>query len=542
MNMNNKPNLVGHQIDEYRLEALLGVGAMAWVYRAIDVRLNRYVAIKVIQTSFRDNSAYTVRFEREAQAIAQLQHPNIITLYRFGDKDGLLYLAMQYIHGADLAAVIDSFRQENAYISNADVIRVAKEVGSALDYAHSNGVIHRDVKPHNIMINSDNRAILTDFGLALMAELGTTQGEVFGSPHYIAPEQAISSAGVVPQSDLYAFAVVLYEMLTNHVPFYAATPLDIATMHINEPVPSPRIYRPELPEAVEQVLFRALAKNPLERYATGRELAGALDEALTGAARATPLQQGHTTIAERVALEREAHPLPPIPVVMSPAAVPTPPQAAFSEPEATRPIPPVQAIPRPVTMRTPKSKLPLYAGIGGAIGLCALISLFAIISSGIGRVIREPTATADPLVVVATDLPAVSTQPNSPINTVLPPVNPPPTIALTANVPLIQPVGVSTAFQVGLNLLNGGRGLTTGQVMNNGEMEVEGYCTRLNPGYGVGQDGVNWYCTQNGQNVQTLTNPDFDEICRQTYSNPNATAVQIESSAPVAYRWRCFAS
>lgn len=531
MSANNKPNLVGHQIDEYRLEALLGVGAMAWVYRAIDVRLNRYVAIKVIQTSLRDNATYATQFEREAQAIAQLHHPNIITLYRFGDKDGLLYLAMQYIHGADLAAVIDSFRQENANISYVDVIRVAKEIGEALDYAHSNGVIHRDIKPHNIMIDSDNRAILTDFGLALMADLGT-QGEVFGTPHYIAPEQAISSAGVVPQSDLYAFAVVLYEMLTNRVPFDAAAPRDIAMMHINDPVPSPRSFRPELPEAVEQVLFRALAKNPLERYATGREFAAALDGALTGAARATSLQQGQTTIAERVALEREAHPLPPIPVTTPPVAAPIPLQAAFSEPEATRPSPPVQAIPRSFTVRGPKSKLPLYAGIGGAIGLCALITLFALVSSGIGRVIREPTVTAAPLVIVATDLPVVSTPPGSPLNTVLPPVN----------VPTIQPVGVSTTFQAGLNLLNGGRGLTTNQLMNNGEIEVEGYCTRVNPAYGVAQDGVNWYCTQNGQNVLTLTNPDFDEICRQTYNNPSATAIQIESSVPMAYRWRCFAS
>ncbi|HEX2618691.1 MAG TPA: serine/threonine-protein kinase [Phototrophicaceae bacterium] len=217
-----RPTLTGNQIDEYRLEAMLGEGGMASVYRAIDVRLNRYVAIKVIQTSFRDNSTYIMRFEREAQAIAQLEHPNIITLYRFGDKDGLLYIAMQYIDGADLATVIDSFRQDDTYIDLNDVIRLAHEIGGALDYAHSKGVIHRDIKPHNIMINQQNRAIVTDFGLALLTELGT-QGEIFGSPHYIAPEQAISSAGAVPQSDLYAFAVVLYEMLTNVVPFTAET-------------------------------------------------------------------------------------------------------------------------------------------------------------------------------------------------------------------------------------------------------------------------------------------------------------------------------
>lgn len=531
MNMNNKPNLVGRQLDEYRLEALLGVGEMAWVYRAIDVRLNRYVAIKVIQTSFRDDSNYAMRFEREAQAIAQLHHPNIVSLYRFGDDNGLLYLAMQYVHGADLAAVINSFRQEHTYIAHADVIRVAKEIGSALDYAHSNGVIHRDIKPQNIMIDSDNRAILTDFGLALMADL-TTQGEFFGSPHYTAPEQSISSTGVVPQSDLYGFAVVLYEMLTNRVPFDADEPFNITMMHINDPVPSPRNFRPELPEAVEQVLFRALTKNPLERYTSGQELAANLEAALTGADRTASSFQRQATIAERVALERTAHPLPPIPVEIPPTNATAPQYTAVTGPEATRPNIPAQRYPVRVPVRPPQSKLPLYAGIGGAIGLCALIALFAMIIGGLGNATRQPTATGVPLVIIATDVPPVPTQSDSPINTVLPPVN----------APTIQPVGISTAFQAGLNLLNGGRGLTTNQTMNNGEMEVEGYCTGLNPAYGVAQDGVNWYCTQNGQNVLTLTNSDFDEICRQTYSNPGATAAQVESSVPVAYRWRCFAS
>jgi eukaryotic-like serine/threonine-protein kinase len=228
----SQQSLIGKQIDEYKLEALLGEGGMASVYRALDVRLNRYVAVKVIRANFRSMSDYTMRFEREARAVAQLEHPNIITIYRYGEVDGLLYMAMQYVDGADLASVIESYHADGELIEFDEIIRLAHEVGTALDYAHSKGVIHRDIKPHNILITKDGRAIVTDFGLALLTQLGT-RGEIFGSPHYIAPEQAISSAGVVPQTDLYALGVMLYEMLTGVVPFDAEQPLDISMKHMS---------------------------------------------------------------------------------------------------------------------------------------------------------------------------------------------------------------------------------------------------------------------------------------------------------------------
>lgn len=272
-------SLLGQQLDEYRLETMLGRGNMARVYRGLDLRLDRWVAIKVIDTPFRADTEYLKRFEREARAIAQLQHPHIITIYRYGQVQNVLYIAMQYIEGSDLHAVLEAYRQDGRFISPQDASRIIREVCLALDHAHAHGVIHRDVKPSNIMLDKLGRAILTDFGLALMTELGT-YGEIFGTPHYMAPEQAISSAKVSPQSDLYSVGVMLFEMFTNQLPFDSDVLMDVAMMHVNEPAPSPRQFRPDLSPAVEAVILQAIAKNPRDRFASGAQLADALDRAL----------------------------------------------------------------------------------------------------------------------------------------------------------------------------------------------------------------------------------------------------------------------
>ena len=235
--MANDP-LIGKQLDEYRLDELLGQGGMARVYRALDVRLDRWVAIKVIDASFRDDADYMSRFEREAKAIAQLEHPHIVSLYRYGEVDGVLYMAMRYIEGSALNTLLKSYRQEDKLIPVAEAHRVINQVCQALDYAHGRGVIHRDIKPANIMLDKQGNAFLADFGLALISDVGT-RGEIFGTPHYIAPEQAMSSASAVPQSDFYAIGVILYEMFTGELPFEADSALDIAMLHMTEPPPPP---------------------------------------------------------------------------------------------------------------------------------------------------------------------------------------------------------------------------------------------------------------------------------------------------------------
>ncbi len=316
--------LIGKQLGEYQIESLLAQGGMARVYRAMDVRLKRRAVVKLIDPPSRNDPGYVTRFEREAQTIGRLDHPNIVRLYRFDEQDGWLYMAMQHIEGTDLGVVLASYRADQELMDPEDARQIVREICSALDYAHHEGVIHRDVKPANILLDRQGRAYLSDFGLALITEIGT-RGEIFGSAHYIAPEQAVSSAKAVPQSDLYAIGVILYEMFTGDVPFKAATPLDIALLHISEPPVPPRQLRPDINPELETVILKALAKKPEERYPTGAALSDALDLALNARSAATLLaplsSSSRPTIPERVALEVGSQPLPPLPAVAASAPV-----------------------------------------------------------------------------------------------------------------------------------------------------------------------------------------------------------------------------
>ncbi|HYF63861.1 MAG TPA: protein kinase [Herpetosiphonaceae bacterium] len=276
---NPDENLIGQQLDSYQIETLLGRGGMANIYRGVDVRLKRTVAIKVIDTPFRSDSDYAARFYREAQTIAQLEHPNIVRLYQYGDANGLLYIVMEYIEGNDLHKVLGDIQQDSSEWTPRRLGKLVREVCAALDYAHAKGVIHRDVKPSNIMLDKHGRTVLADFGLALLTEAGT-RGEIFGSPHYVAPEQAISSAKVVPQSDLYSLGVILYQMWTGRVPFDDADPLAIAMLHMTETPRPPSEHRATITPQLEAVILKTLAKDPAERYPNGAALADALDAAL----------------------------------------------------------------------------------------------------------------------------------------------------------------------------------------------------------------------------------------------------------------------
>jgi serine/threonine protein kinase len=271
--------LLGQQLDEYRLEALLGRGGMARVYRGFDIRLKRPVAIKIIDTPFRAQPDYVSRFEREAQAIARLSHPHIVKVFRFGEARGLLYIAMELIDGIDLKTVLDSYRAKEEFISPDEACQIVGQICLALDYAHSQGVVHRDIKPANIVLSQEGNAILTDFGLALQTEIGTS-GDIFGTADYMAPELVISSARASPQSDLYAVGVILYEMFTNQRPFAAAHPHDVARMQLEKLPPLPRTVNPRLSSALESVILKALAKEPEARYPSGAALVKALAQVL----------------------------------------------------------------------------------------------------------------------------------------------------------------------------------------------------------------------------------------------------------------------
>ncbi len=270
---------IGHQFGDYVIQTLLGKGGMACVYRALDPNLNRTAAIKVIDPGVASDPEYTRRFRREAQAVAKLSHPNIVSIYQFGVADGIPYMAMAFIDGVDMEWLIQDYRRENRLMSYDSLLRVIGQIASALDYAHSQGVIHRDVKPSNIMVTAEGRAYLTDFGLVRDLAIPTL-GEIFGSPKYISPEQAINSARAVPQSDLYSLGVMIYEIVAGRLPFENENPNELAMMHIEQAPPSPRRFNPALSPAIETVVLRALAKDPSARYESGTALFGALRQAV----------------------------------------------------------------------------------------------------------------------------------------------------------------------------------------------------------------------------------------------------------------------
>lgn len=273
--------LIGKKIGDYDIHSLLGEGGMARVYKGYDERLDRYAAIKVIQPSQiapDEQEEYGERFLREARAIAKLHHPNIVSVYQFGELDNLYYMAMMFVEGRDLRHILKETHGRRQTLPYDHILRVIGDIASALDYSHQQGVIHRDIKPSNIMVTSDGHSVLTDFGLALRTQEGTI-GNTFGSVHYIAPEQAMSSASSVPQSDLYSLGVVLYEMLTGRVPFDDASAMSVALKHVSEPPPSASAYNPNLGKAIEDVINKILDKEPKRRFATGAALMSALEAA-----------------------------------------------------------------------------------------------------------------------------------------------------------------------------------------------------------------------------------------------------------------------
>ncbi len=274
--------LIGQQFANFRIERLLGSGGMAQVYYGRDVILQRPVAIKVIHASQREKSAVAKRFVQEARMMAKWRHDNIVQIY-YADhhKDGFFYYVMEHVDGSDLASILSFYAEAGELMPVGDVLHIARSVASALDYAHKQGVIHRDVKPSNILVSETRRVMLGDFGLALDTQ-DKSQGEAFGTPHYISPEQARRSADAIPQSDLYSLGVLLYEMLVGVVPFDDPSSAALALQHLNQPPPAPRGVNPELPTAAETVLLKALEKDPRRRYQSGADLVSALEKALAG--------------------------------------------------------------------------------------------------------------------------------------------------------------------------------------------------------------------------------------------------------------------
>lgn len=257
----------------YRIERQIGEGAAAEVYLAQDSVLNRKVALKSLRPQFAADPSFRMRFEREAQAAARFNHPNIIAIFDVGEDRGLPYIVMEYVDGETLRTIID----QEAPIHADDVAILAEQVAAGLDYAHQRGLVHRDIKPHNILVDRQGLAKVVDFGIAkgLSDEALTDAAESIGTVQYISPEQA-SGLMATPESDIYSLAVVAFEMLTAQLPFDSETAIGIAMRHVNDAAPDPAEVNPKVPHEVADIVLRALSKDPTQRFATAGEFARVL--------------------------------------------------------------------------------------------------------------------------------------------------------------------------------------------------------------------------------------------------------------------------
>lgn len=271
----------GQTVGRYQIIEPLGVGGMATVYKAFQPSLEREVALKVLRPGFADDAEFFQRFQREARSIARLRHPNIVQVFDFEPIDGRYILAMEFLEGGTLKERVTALAAKGERLSHDETARIVGEVAAALSYGHEIGIIHRDVKPSNVMLASRDRAVVTDFGIAkIMGGEGQTQtGVGIGTPEYMAPEQG-TGAGVDHRADIYSLGVMAYEMLTGRVPFIADTPLAIVLAHMRDPLPLPSTVDPTVPAAAERVLMKALAKEAKDRHASATEFADALRIAL----------------------------------------------------------------------------------------------------------------------------------------------------------------------------------------------------------------------------------------------------------------------
>jgi len=257
----------------YALIGVVGGGGMAQVYKARDNILGRIVAVKVLRDQFTTDEQFVARFRREAQAAANLTHPNIVNVYDVGQDGDLHYIVMEFIAGQSLKELIT----RNAPLPIEQAISIGAQILAGLEYAHRSGLIHRDIKPQNVLITNDGGVKVTDFGIAKsVSDLGLTEaGQALGTAHYFSPEQA-KGERVVPQSDIYAVGVTLYEMLTGRLPFESDNAVGLAYKHISEPPPSVRLLNPGVPSRLEAIIMKALAKEPQQRYPNAAEMERAL--------------------------------------------------------------------------------------------------------------------------------------------------------------------------------------------------------------------------------------------------------------------------
>lgn len=364
---------IGENIGPYRIIEQLGQGGMATVFKAYHAALDRYVALKVLHPAFNQDQTFTARFQREARVVAKLEHSNIVPIYDYSEHEARPYLVMKYIEGDTLKA-----RLNQGPLKSNEIEDVINSIGSALAYAHRQGILHRDIKPSNVMIATDGSMYLADFGLARIAQAGEStmsSDSIMGTPQYISPEQAMGIKDLDAGTDIYSFGVMLYEMVVGQVPFSADTPFSIIHDHIYTPLPLPMKVNPNVPEPVQRVLLKALAKNRLDRYESVEEMMDAFKGAWTEAG--VPMQGTAITMRPGGSYKTE------------PAVVKT---------QRAEPVKETGTAKGETKKRSPWK----WIGIGVTSVLCLAVAFFAVIKN-----IAKPqlNPTAEPTKITSIEMP-----------------------------------------------------------------------------------------------------------------------------------------
>lgn len=305
-------SLVGKSLGQFRIVERIGAGGMATVFKAYQPVLDRYVAVKVLPDYHARDPVFKERFLREARAVAKLDHPNIVQIYLFGEEESITYIVMQYVDGGTLK---DTLKQVGP-LPVADALKFVIQAAEGLGTAHQHGIIHRDVKPANMLLRKDGHLLLSDFGIVKILE-GTTNltrvGTGIGTPQYMSPEQGTGQA-VDASSDIYSLGIVLFHCLTGRVPFNADSPLSITVKHLNEPLPVAFLRHVNVPPQIEQIIVKMTAKAPAERYQTTAECVNELVRAATAARLQLPWNMlPHVDNVEPVPVPQAAWPIQPPP-------------------------------------------------------------------------------------------------------------------------------------------------------------------------------------------------------------------------------------